>query len=172
MDGLIASTGGAERGEKAQRMGAEVNPRLRRIRFMANLLDTCVVLPGGMRVGLDPLIGLVPWIGDLAGAALSFYLVFEAAMLGVPKRVLARMMGNIGVEALVGLAPVVGDLFDAVWKANARNLALIEAHHRPGARPRSARKIFFTIALIAATFLAGMAALMWLLIGWVVSWFA
>lgn len=174
MEGMetIVPTGMPDGGAKATRMDQGVHPRLARVRFLANLLDSCIVLPGGMRIGLDPLMGLVPWVGDLAGTLLSLYLVFEAAMLGVPKRVLGRMVGNIGVEALVGLAPVVGDLFDAVWKSNVRNLALIEEHHRPGARPRSAKRLLLALGLVALLFVAGMAALLWMAARWVLSWFA
>jgi len=168
----IVSTGGAAGGEKARRMDHGVHPRLARVRFLANLLDSCIVLPGGMRIGLDPLMGLVPWVGDLAGTLLSLYLVFEAAMLGVPKRVLGRMIGNIGVETLAGLVPVLGDLFDAVWKSNVRNLALIEAHHRPGAKPRSAKRLLLALGLVALLFAAGMAALLWMAARWIISWFA
>lgn len=116
----------------AERIVYPPNPRLERVRFLANLLDTCIVLPNGFRIGIDPILGLIPGVGDVIGAGLSLYLVREAAKLGVPKRILWRMLWNVGVEALVGIIPVLGDLFDAAWKANVRNLRLLELHYSPG----------------------------------------
>ena len=70
---------------RAERIVYPPNPRLERLRFLANLLDTCITLPGGYRIGLDPILGLVPGVGDVIGAGLSLYLVREAANLGIPK---------------------------------------------------------------------------------------
>src|SRR5688572_32236896 len=118
-DGVVKAQ--AEAG-RAERIVYPANPRLQRIRFVSNLLDQCITLPGGMRIGLDPIVGLVPAVGDLAATAMSLYLVYEAARLGLPKRILLRMLGNVALETLMGTFPVLGDLFDAVWKANMRNL--------------------------------------------------
>ena len=116
----------------AERIVYPPNPRLERIRFLANLLDACILLPNGYRIGIDPILGLIPGVGDLIGAGLSLYLVREAAKLGIPKRILLRMVGNVALETLIGIVPVLGDLFDAAWKANLRNLRLIELHYAPG----------------------------------------
>jgi hypothetical protein len=103
--------------------------RLRRLRSFAWLLDEAIPLPGGFRVGLDALIGLVPGLGDALGALISTYMINEARYLGAPRRVLARMMINVLIETIVGAVPVAGDLFDAAFKANMRNIALLERHH-------------------------------------------
>ena len=116
---------------RAERIVHPPNARLERIRFLANLLDTCILLPGGYRIGLDPILGLVPGVGDLIGAALSLYLVRESAKLGIPKWIVVRMVANVGFEALIGCVPVLGDLFDAAFKANIRNLRLLELHYSP-----------------------------------------
>ena len=116
---------------RAERIVYPTNPRLERIRFLANLLDTCIVLPGGFRIGLDPILGLIPGVGDVIGAALSLYLVREASKLGIRKWILLRMVGNVAIETFLGIIPVVGDGFDAFWKANVRNLRLIELHYSP-----------------------------------------
>ena len=78
-------------------------------------------------VGLDALIGLVPFLGDLVGVPLSTYIVAEAARLGASRGVLARMVLNVAVEGLAGLVPLAGDVFDAAWKANQRNVRLLGA---------------------------------------------
>src|SRR5690606_13371530 len=102
---------------------------LRNAQSLARLLDTSLRVPGTrIRIGLDPLIGLIPGIGDFAGVLLSSSILLSAARLGVPRATLLRMAGNIGLEAVIGTVPVLGDLFDAGWKANVRNVRLIEAH--------------------------------------------
>jgi hypothetical protein len=130
-------------------------PRLRRIRFLSQLLDQSIVLPGGYRIGLDPIVGLIPWIGDLIGTVCSSYLIYEAARLGIPNRVILRMMGNVFVDAMGGEVPFLGDLFDAVWKSNIRNLRLVEAHYSPALPERSARQVMVSFGLLFALLLMG-----------------
>lgn len=102
---------------------------LRRLRWLSRLLDEAVTIPGtNFRVGLDPILGLVPGAGDVAGLALGAYIVAEAYRLGAPPVLLARMVLNLLVDLAVGLVPVLGDLFDIVWKANVSNLRLLEAY--------------------------------------------
>jgi hypothetical protein len=96
-----------------------------RMRLVAELLDEAVRIPGiGVRVGIDPLLGVVPVGGDLVAGGLSMYIVAESARLGVSWQTLLRMMANVGVDAAGSSVPVVGGVFDALWKANRRNLAL------------------------------------------------
>ena len=103
--------------------------RLERLRAFARLLDVAIGIPGtNVRFGLDGLLGLVPGVGDGATALISLYLVYEARQLGVPRRKIARMLANVGIDAALGAIPVIGDLFDFVWKANTRNLAILEEH--------------------------------------------
>lgn len=103
--------------------------RLRRIRALVRLLDEAVRIPGtNYRVGLDGLIGLVPVAGDLITGGLALWIIREAARLGVPRRTLARMMWNVGIDVAAGTIPAVGDLFDVAWKANRKNLDLLERH--------------------------------------------
>jgi hypothetical protein len=165
MKEILSETNPATR---ATRIEYPESPRLRRIRRLAQLLDQSIVLPNGYRIGLDPLIGLIPVVGDFAGAAFSLYIVYESARLGIPKRILLRMCGNVLMELLVGEIPVLGDIFDAVWKANMRNLRLIELHHRPTEPERSLRQFFWAIALLFAAMavisLATLAGMVWLLV--------
>lgn len=105
--------------------------RLARLRRLAWLIDGAARLPGTkFRFGLNSLIGLAPGAGDAALALISLYIVYEAHRLGVPRATLYRMLANIGIEAAGGAFPVIGDLFDMSFKANLRNLALLEAHFR------------------------------------------
>lgn len=99
-----------------------------RLERLAWLLDSSIRIPGTRRtVGIDPIIGLVPVAGDLVGVALSSYILAEAARLGAGRRVLARMAFNIALEGVVGMVPLLGDAFDAAWKANRRNMRLLDA---------------------------------------------
>jgi len=101
---------------------------LGRIRAVAHLLDESIRVPGtSFRIGIDPIIGLLPIAGDLATAVCSLYIVAEAIRLGVPKRTLVRLLANIALDTLLGSIPIVGDLFDAYWKANVRNADLVAA---------------------------------------------
>ncbi|KJS39698.1 MAG: hypothetical protein VR70_07495 [Rhodospirillaceae bacterium BRH_c57] len=103
--------------------------RLERLRTVATWLDDRFQVPGtNIRFGLDGLGGLVPGVGDTATAAVSAWIVFEAWQLGVPRRHLAAMAGNVGIDWLVGLVPLVGDIFDIGFKANRRNIQRILRH--------------------------------------------
>lgn len=100
---------------------------LARLRALARLLDAAVRVPGtSFRVGLDPLLGLIPGVGDLLGAGITAYLIWEARRLGASRAVLARMVANAGLDALVGAVPLAGDVFDAAFRANLRNVRLLE----------------------------------------------
>jgi hypothetical protein len=139
-----------------------LDPRsLERLRRLGNLLDNSIRVPGtNFRFGLDTIIGLVPGIGDLAGGALSLYIIVEAARLGVPRPLLLRMGYNVAVDALVGAVPVLGDLFDAGFKANLRNLALVQQHaDRPVASRRSSRRFAAVLAIGLFLLLAAAVAL-------------
>ena len=110
---------------------AEMNRerRLRRLQTIATVMDTAITIPGtGIRFGADSILGLVPGIGDLAGAAVGFAIVNEARKLGVPKEKMARMVYNVGLDALAGSVPLVGDLFDLYFKSHRRNVQLILDH--------------------------------------------
>lgn len=101
--------------------------RLARLRRIARLMDSSFGLPGTrFRLGLDSLFGLAPVAGDAAGALVSLYIVWEARRLGAPTVLVARMLGNIAADTLGGSVPLLGDLFDAAFKSNLRNLALLE----------------------------------------------
>jgi hypothetical protein len=111
---------------------------LARLDLLSHLLDTAFVIPGtNRRVGLDAAIGLIPVVGDLITTALSSYIIWEARRLGVPKLTLMRMMGNVAIDGAIGMIPLAGDVFDAFYKSNRRNVALLRAHlERKGvARP-------------------------------------
>lgn len=94
---------------------------------MANLLDDAIRVPGtDRRVGIDPIVGVLPVAGDAVMAAFSGYVVAEAIRLDVPRETVLRMVWNVLVDFFGGSIPVIGDLFDAAFKANVRNVELLE----------------------------------------------
>ncbi|MDH3645611.1 MAG: DUF4112 domain-containing protein [Gammaproteobacteria bacterium] len=101
----------------------------RRLTRIARLMDNSIRIPIiGRRIGWDAVIGLIPGVGDAAGAIISGYIVVAAMRLGAPAGVVARMIGNVGLETLIGAVPLLGDVFDMAFRANLRNVALLEEH--------------------------------------------
>jgi len=116
--------------------------RLARLRRVGWLLDSSIPIPGTRyTLGIDQLVGLVPGIGDLIAGVFSLYIIVEAARIGVPRGLLARMGWNVAVDTLVGEVPILGDLFDIGFKANIRNLDLLDGYlRRPTEVRRSTRR--------------------------------
>lgn len=150
-------------------------PDLPHLRRAVQLLDDGFRVPGTrIRIGLDPLLGLVPGIGDVAGGALAVAIIGAAVRQGVSRYTLLRMAGNIALDAAVGIVPILGDLFDVVWKANRRNLTLLERHAaEPVATTRADRRfvalvlgglVLLLVALLVAGVMLGLAVVRWLVV--------
>jgi hypothetical protein len=162
--------------DREQRTGADprFDPRakgdagtpLGQLEILAWALDSSIAIPGtAFRVGLDSLIGLVPVIGDVIGMALSSYILFMAAKLGVPRVTLLRMGFNVALEGVVGLIPLAGDVFDMAWKANRRNVDLLRAHLENPSRARKGDWLFASLLLLGVVALLGLLAWAGFLIG-------
>lgn len=133
---------------------------LARARALTRLLDTAVRVPGtSIRFGLDPILGLVPGLGDVAGAALSGYLVLLAARAGASTSTIVRMVINVAIDTVGGTVPVLGDLFDVAWKSNSRNLVLLErtlgTPSMGVATPAAGRGVLWGSLLLLALLAAG-----------------
>jgi hypothetical protein len=130
--------------------GRPEHAQLQGLRALTRLMDEAVAVPGTrFRVGLDSLLGFIPGVGDLAGAAVSGYALLVAVRLRAPVAVLLRMLVNIGVDALTGVVPFVGDLFDLAWKANRRNLRLLEEYlEQPAATTRTSRSVVAGVSVL------------------------
>jgi hypothetical protein len=135
-------------------------PSVERLRTLARLLDSAIPVPGTKyRFGIDAIIGLVPGIGDAISAIFSMFIVFQAARLGVSRATLMRMLGNVALDTVVGEVPLLGDLFDAGWKSNNRNIALLESHlERPASIRRSSRRVMILVGVALLLLLAGVIA--------------
>jgi len=134
---------------------------------VARLLDSAVPVPGtSFRFGLDPILGLVPGIGDIVSPLFTVGIIWQARDLGIPRVVMMRMIINVALDTLVGLVPILGDLFDFAWKSNNQNLVLLEQHAFEERGP-SAGDWSFVIMSIAL--LLVIAAVPFLLLGWILS---
>jgi hypothetical protein len=129
----------------------------RRIGRVTHVLDELVTVPGtSQRVGLDPVVGLIPVVGDAVAAGVGLWVIGEAARFGVPRVVLGRMLVNLVVDVAIGAIPLLGDLFDFAFRSNSRNLALFRRHALdPSASTRGDRMFFFglLLALLGAAWL-------------------
>jgi len=148
--------------------------RIEALRRWARIFDSAFRIPGtNMRFGIDPLLGLVPGIGDFASPLLSMVMVWHGASLRVPKVVLARMVLNALIDAVAGLVPVAGDLFDFGWKATAWNLALLEKHAMTGQRATRGDYVFVVGCCAVLALAAALPFMVLYLLGsWIGSLFA
>ena len=142
---------------------------LDQLRTIAHLWDELIRIPViGRRIGLDALIGLVPGVGDAAAAVVASWAVVVAVRLGVPASVLVRMIGNIALDTIVGSIPLLGDLFDMGWRAQRRNVQLLERWlDTPHAVQRSSRIVLIglvvsAVGVVVAACWGAVAILRWL----------
>lgn len=139
----------------------------RRYAAVSRVLDDLVPIPGtNQRIGLDPVIGLVPWVGDAISAGVGLWLIAEAARFRIPTVVLLRMVLNTLVDLAAGAIPVLGDLFDVVSRSNRRNLELFRRHATDPDASTTRHTAFLAGLLLVFV------AILWLLataIGWLLS---
>ena len=141
--------------------------RLFALRKFAQLLDSALVLPGTKyRIGLDPVLGLIPGVGDLVSPLFAIAIFWQARDLGIPRIVQLRMLVNVGLDALLGAVPVIGDLFDFVWKANDKNMALLEQHAEHEHRTSPGDWLFVTAAILVVL---AIAAIPFVVAGWAIG---
>lgn len=141
--------------------------RLELLRRVARALDSAVPVPGtSFRFGLDPILGLIPGVGDLVSPLFTLGMLFQARDLRVPRVVQLRMIFNVAIDVLTGFVPLIGDLFDFAWKANNRNMALLERHAYEEHTPSAGDWAF--VAMCVAL-LVVIAAVPFLLLGWAVD---
>jgi hypothetical protein len=139
------------------------------LRKWSVLLDSAFRVPGTkMRFGLDPILGMIPGVGDLSTPFFAAVLILQAVRFRIPRVVQMRMLLNALIDLGMGAIPLVGDLFDFGWKANVRNLALLEHYARPGAQ---ATTMDWAFVLVILGLLAAVALIPMLLAAWLLSRF-
>jgi hypothetical protein len=157
--------------DKRDRRIQRTNPHFKRIERVAYLLDGSITIPGTqLKIGLDPLIGLLPGIGDVVGGWASLYIIYLAARAGLPGAALLRMIANVLVDVTLGAFPVLGDLFDFGWKVNLRNVAIIERYleRQSDFKPRSRRELTTSVVVLIGGCALGLAAAL-ILVAWGVA---
>ncbi|MEZ5568657.1 MAG: DUF4112 domain-containing protein [Halioglobus sp.] len=132
--------------------GTDIALNMTWLRRYARLMDSSIRLPFGARIGLDSVIGLVPGLGDIAGAIFSSVILIHAWRGGVSLPVMLRLLANVLLEVVVGSVPVIGDLFDMAFKANERNVRILERYAaNPGrVKARSLAAVWLLIAFLLA----------------------
>lgn len=126
------------------------------IKRISEFLDSKYQLPFGWKIGWDGILGLIPGVGDFATNLISFYILYKAAILGCPLSVVLRMAGNVLVDNIIDTIPVLGNIFDFMWKANNKNVVLLESYlQQPHQTVRSSQMVVLAaLALIAAILIA------------------
>lgn len=139
--------------------GPEGSGAFRTLEDLAWVLDSSIEIPGiRFRIGLDSMVGLVPVLGDVLGAAISAYILWLGARMGATRATLLRMSLNVALEALAGTVPLLGDVFDMAWKANRRNVELLKAHARDPERARRSDRLFAVLLILALLAVVGLLA--------------
>jgi hypothetical protein len=128
------------------------------MRDLARVLDEAIRIPGtNIRIGLDALLGLLPGGGDVAGGLFSGLIILQAARSGAPTSVLGRMLANVAIDVVVGAVPILGDVFDVAWRANTRNVRLLESWRERPASTKRASALAVGGILLALFLLIGLA---------------
>jgi hypothetical protein len=139
----------------------------RRIGRVTHVLDELVSVPGTpIKIGLDPVIGVIPIAGDAVAALVGLWVILEASRFGIPRVILGRMIANLVIDLGIGAIPLIGDAYDLLFRSNSRNLALFRRHALdPGASTRGEQGFFIGLVVLAI-------GLLWLVatvIGWLGS---
>jgi Domain of unknown function (DUF4112) len=133
--------------------------KLEHLRSLSVLWDESLRIPGtNFRVGLESIIGFLPFGGDAIGILLSCYILFHAVQFKLPQSILLRMALNIMIDGVIGTIPLLGDLFDTAWKANTRNVDLLEAHLRHPKTSHSANRRFLILLGVGVFLVVSMLA--------------
>ena len=156
-----------QRATRPRPLTAGQEQRLKALKHLSRLLDSAFVLPGTeIRIGLDPILGLVPGLGDLVSPIFAIAMLWQGRDLGIPRVVQMRMIFNVAIDALVGMLPIAGDIFDFAWKANDRNYALLERHAYEHRRSTAGDWLFVAGLVVL---LLVIAAVPFLLAGWLIK---
>ena len=141
--------------------------KLTKLRRVSRILDNAIAIPGTkISFGLDPILGLLPGGGDTVTGGIAAYIVVEAAKMGIPREILWKMVGNILIDSFAGTVPVVGDIFDLGWKANIKNIELLEKHLDIAQSNQSDRLFIFGLIILLTLIILGFATIAFFTITW------
>lgn len=151
-------------------MQKTINSKLKWVERVSYLMDEKFRFPGtNFRFGLDPLINLIPVVGDLSGFAVSSALVLAMTRHGVSRKVLILMCLNIVLDSTIGAIPIIGQIFDFTYKSNTRNIKLLKEHYEEGKHQGSGKGIvLWIIAILLISFLI-FAYVLWMIMTWIID---
>lgn len=147
------------------------DPDMARLDALAKLLDNQFAIPGtNFRFGLDGIIGLIPYVGDMAGFIVSGFLFRTMMKHGAGPLLMLRMMGNILLDTIVGIVPLLGDLFDFGYKANRRNVDLLRDYYASGQHRPNAKGSLLILGILFFILFAALIWGIWKLAAWLAAW--
>ncbi|WP_107671334.1 DUF4112 domain-containing protein [Cyanothece sp. BG0011] len=151
---------------------SKLSPRKRkvtRLHRISHILDKAIPIPGTKwTIGLDPILGLIPGGGDIVAGVLSAYIIIESARMGLKRKVIGQMVANVLLDSLAGSVPILGDVFDVTWKANVRNIELLEHHLNYTPETKKVNPLFlFGLSLFLILIVLGFTLLTWVIVMWV-----
>jgi hypothetical protein len=148
-----------------------MDQNLLRLKKLANLMDSSFKGPLGLKFGLDGLLGLVPFVGDLITSCISLYIIVQAALMGCPPSVLIRMGLNVLFENVLDMVPLFGNIFDFIWKSNNKNIALLEMHTvNPTGAKFSSRLVLGLISFSILAIMVASLAVSILVLDKIITW--
>ena len=141
------------------------------IKYVADQLDTRFQLPNGWRFGWDGILGFIPGVGNVITDAFSFYIIFRAAVMGCSPVVLMHMVLNVVIDNVVDKVPVLGFLFDFIWKANTKNITLLENYlQQPAASRQQSKLVLIIVSVLLTLFFIGTIVTSILFLNWIFSY--
>ena len=147
--------------------------KIKHLKILSTLLDSQFRGPFGLRFGWDAILGLVPVVGDLATTAVSIFIMGQAAKLGASPSTIARMAINVAIENIVDMIPLAGNIFDFFWKANNRNIQILESHvQNPGKTTLQSRITVGFVILCLLALLVGTGYLAFVIFEWLMQFFS
>jgi hypothetical protein len=148
------------------------NSKIRWVEWVSHLMDEQFRIPGtNFRFGLDPILNLIPVVGDLSGFAVSGALVATMAKHGASGKVLTLMILNIILDATIGAIPILGNIFDFAYKANTRNIRLLRSHYVEGKHKGSGKGVVTMILIALILIFILLTFLTWKFLEWVIGYF-
>ena len=145
-----------------------VDPRLKSIAKISKLMDSQFEI-GGFKFGLDPILNLIPFAGDAATGVVSFALVYSMHKHGASGKIVVKMLWNVLIDLVVGAIPLLGWVFDFYFKANDRNIKLLNEHYLEGKHTGSGKGIFIWILVGFVAFIILALWTIWTITSWLVG---
>jgi hypothetical protein len=150
----------------------ENNSKIKWVEYVSYLMDEKFRLPGtNFRFGLDPLLNLIPLVGDLSGFAVSAVLVVTMAKHGASRKVIILMVINIILDTTIGAIPVIGQIFDFAYKSNSKNIKLLKEHYQEGRHAGTGNGIIAMVLFVLFLFLGLVVYAVWNLTAWFLGQF-